>query len=81
MDLRHSLEGREKGDERARLGIDVFVRRVRKYLGAYFTHLGGKVDAVVFSAGAGAGEGLRKAHVKYLGAHLGGKGGTGDARM
>ena len=25
--------------------------QVRKYLGAYFTHLGGKVDAVVFSAG------------------------------
>ena len=51
MDLRHSLEGREKGDERAKLGIDVFVRRVRKYLGAYLVHLGGKVDAVVFSAG------------------------------
>lgn len=25
--------------------------QVRKYLGAYFTHLGGRVDAVVFSAG------------------------------
>ncbi|GAB4816999.1 hypothetical protein N2152v2_004045 [Parachlorella kessleri] len=53
VDLRHSLEGREKGDERAKLGIDVFVRRVRKYLGAYLVHLGGKVDAVVFSAGIG----------------------------
>ena len=29
------------------------MRRVRKYLGAYFMHLGGKVDAIVFSAGAG----------------------------
>ncbi len=29
----------------------VYVRRVRKYLGAYFMHLGGQVDAIVFSAG------------------------------
>lgn len=29
----------------------VYVRRVRKYLGGYFMHLGGKVDAIVFSAG------------------------------
>lgn len=27
------------------------MRRVRKYMGAYFMHLGGKVDAIVFSAG------------------------------
>ena len=29
----------------------VYIRRVRKYLGAYFMHLGGRVDAIVFSAG------------------------------
>lgn len=27
------------------------MRRVRKYLGAYFVHLRGDVDAIVFSAG------------------------------
>ena len=50
-DLRHSLEGWAAGDERAKLAIDVFVHRVRKYLGAYFLDLGGDVDAIVFSAG------------------------------
>lgn len=40
------------------LAVDVFVRRVRKYLGAYLVHLGGRVDAVVFSAGGGRGRGV-----------------------
>ena len=31
--------------------LQVYVRRVRKYLGAYFAHLDGQVDAIVFSAG------------------------------
>ena len=31
----------------------VFVHRMRKYLGAYLVHLKGKVDAIVFSAGLG----------------------------
>ena len=29
----------------------VYLRRIRKYLGAYLVHLGGRVDAVIFSAG------------------------------
>lgn len=29
------------------------MRRVRKYLGAYFMHIDGQVDAIVFSAGIG----------------------------
>jgi acetate kinase len=41
----------EAGDERSQLALDVFAHRVRKYLGAYLVHLGGRVDAVVFSAG------------------------------
>lgn len=32
-----------------------YVRRIRKYLGAYLVHLGGRVDAIVFSAGGQAG--------------------------
>lgn len=35
----------------ARFHAQVYVRRVRKYLGAYFMHLDGQVDAIVFSAG------------------------------
>jgi len=40
------------GDPRARLAIDVFVHRVRKYVGAFAAHLGG-ADAIVFTGGIG----------------------------
>lgn len=58
-DLRNHAEARfgphVGGDaaERSRLAVDVYIRRVRKYLGAYFMHLDGQVDAIVFSAGIG----------------------------
>ena len=39
-------------DARARLAVDVFCYRARKYLGAYLAALGG-ADAVVFSGGIG----------------------------
>jgi acetate kinase len=31
--------------------MDVFIYRVRKYIGAYTAALGGHVDSLVFSAG------------------------------
>jgi acetate kinase len=40
------------GDERAQLAFDVYVHRLRRYLGA-FTAVLGRVDAVVFTAGVG----------------------------
>jgi acetate kinase len=40
------------GDVRARLAIDVFVHRLRKYIGAYAAVLGG-ADAIVFTGGIG----------------------------
>lgn len=33
------------------LAAQVYLRRIRKFLGAYLVHLGGRVDAIVFSAG------------------------------
>ena len=33
--------------------VQVFIYRIRKYLGAYLVHLKGRVDAIVFSAGIG----------------------------
>lgn len=52
-DMRDLLE-EEAGqdDRRARLAIDIFCRRVRKYIGAYFVTLGG-ADALVFTGGIG----------------------------
>ncbi|HEX2501430.1 MAG TPA: acetate/propionate family kinase, partial [Methylomirabilota bacterium] len=50
-DMRDLL-AHEQGDPRARLAVDVFCHRARKYLGAYLAFLGG-ADAVVFSGGIG----------------------------
>lgn len=52
-DLRAIIERKEEGDARARLALDMFVYRVRKYIGAYSAALCGRVDALVFSAGIG----------------------------
>lgn len=41
-----------EGDEAARLAYDVYVHRLRHYLGAYLVELGG-VDAITFTAGVG----------------------------
>jgi len=52
-DMRDLLaEEQEHDDRRARLAIDVFVARVRKYIGAYLAVLGG-AQAVVFTGGIG----------------------------
>jgi len=51
-DMRTLLEAEEKGNERARLAIDVFCYRLRKYIGAYVAALGG-VDAIAFAGGIG----------------------------
>lgn len=53
IDVRSVEDSALEGDEACQLALAVYVRRVRKYLGAYLVHLGGRVDAVVFSAGVG----------------------------
>ncbi|MFA7283301.1 MAG: acetate kinase [Candidatus Omnitrophota bacterium] len=40
------------GNKRAKLALDIFVYRIRKYIGAYIAVLGG-VDALIFTAGIG----------------------------
>lgn len=42
----------ESGDEAARLALDVYVHRLRKYIGAYYAVLG-RVDVIAFTAGVG----------------------------
>lgn len=52
-DMRELLEeDKEKQDRRARLAIDIFCNRVRKYIGAYLAAYGGS-DAIVFTGGIG----------------------------
>lgn len=51
-DMRELLERAGRGDARARLAVEMFCYRARKYVGAYLAALGG-ADAVVWSGGIG----------------------------
>ncbi len=51
-DFRDLLTAVDRGDAHARTAYDVYVHRLRKYVGAYLAVLGG-ADAVVFTAGVG----------------------------
>jgi acetate kinase len=51
-DLRDVLEREASGDVDAKLALDVYVHRIRKYVGAYTAVLG-RVDALIFTAGVG----------------------------
>jgi len=51
-DVRDVLEREAAGDARARLALDVYAYRMRKYIGAYMAALG-HVDGIVFTAGVG----------------------------
>ncbi|HEU0035041.1 MAG TPA: acetate/propionate family kinase [Kofleriaceae bacterium] len=51
-DFRDIERAADGGDPRARLAIEVFIHRIRKYIGAYAAVLGG-ADAIVFTGGIG----------------------------
>ncbi|MFK8083766.1 MAG: acetate/propionate family kinase [Granulosicoccus sp.] len=51
-DLREIETAAAAGNDNARLAINVFAHRVRKYIGAYAAAMGG-VDAIVFTGGIG----------------------------
>jgi len=51
-DVRDLESAASSGDRRARLALDVFVRSVRHYLGAFLVELGG-LDVLTFSGGIG----------------------------
>jgi acetate kinase len=67
MDRRDIDKAAAEGDRRAQLAIEIEAYRLRKYIGAYLAALG-KVDALVFTAGAGElNWKLREAVLKDLG--------------
>ena len=51
-DMRSVMEEASKGNERAKLAIEIFCYRTKKYIGAYTAVLG-HVDAVAFTGGIG----------------------------
>jgi len=52
QDMRDLVSARDAGDPAAQLAYDVYVHRLRKYVGAYLAVLGG-ADQLVFTAGVG----------------------------
>ncbi len=51
-DVRDVIEKMQDGDENARLAMEMYAYRIKKYIGAYMAALG-PVDALVFTAGVG----------------------------
>ncbi|MEJ8659841.1 MULTISPECIES: acetate kinase [Streptomyces] len=51
-DMREIRRRIDEGDRSARLAFEIYVHRLKKYIGAYYAVLG-RVDAVVFTAGVG----------------------------
>lgn len=51
-DFRDLEDAAAKGNERAKLALDMFCYQVKRYIGAYAAAMGG-VDAIVFTAGVG----------------------------
>jgi len=51
-DVRGICKAQDKGNARAKLAIDMFLYRIKKYIGSYMYVLGG-ADAIVFTAGIG----------------------------
>lgn len=50
-DMREIMKARKRS-KKARLALDIFIYRIRKYIGAYTAVMGG-VDAVIFTGGIG----------------------------
>lgn len=58
-DMREIESAVNAGNERARLGLDMYQQRITKYIGAYAAEMGG-VDIIVFTGGVGENQtGLR----------------------
>lgn len=51
-DFRDIEGAAEKGDEKAQVALDAYVKKVQKYIGSYAAEMNG-VDVVVFTAGVG----------------------------
>ncbi len=51
-DMRNLVRAMKSGSKRAKLAIEIFIYRIKKYIGAYQAALGG-LDAVIFTGGIG----------------------------
>lgn len=51
-DMRVLCQNMHKGDKKAKLAIEVYIKRIVDYIGSYYLHLGG-LNTLVFTAGVG----------------------------
>lgn len=72
-DMRGVRERADSGDPVARAALDVYVHRLKKYVGAYAAIMGG-LDAITFTAGIGENNGALRAEVceglEFLGVRI-----------
>ena len=72
-DMRNIEEAADRGNERAKISLEMFAYRVKKYIGSYAAALGG-VDILIFTGGIGENdtETRRKilANMEFLGIEL-----------
>lgn len=69
-DMRIILAYKNRGNKRAKLALDIFIYRVKKYIGAYTAIMSG-CDALVFTAGIGENQrGIRKKACAGIFSHL-----------
>lgn len=61
-DLRDIQDAAEKCDKRSELALQVFVERIRKYIGMYAVQMNG-IDAIIFTAGIGENSDVIRARV------------------
>ena len=63
-DMRDLIAHAKNGNKRAQLAIDIFLYRVKKYIGAYMAVMNG-VDVIVFTAGIGENVGTIKNRIVH----------------
>lgn len=72
-DFRDIEDAAAEGNERAQLALDVYVHKVRGYIGSYVASMGG-VDAIVFTAGLGENSAMMRDKIcnglEYLGTRI-----------
>ena len=61
-DMRDIETAVKEGNQRAKIAYDVFIHRIKHYVGAYLAELGG-ADAIVFTAGVGENSATTRADV------------------
>ncbi|MEO5534636.1 MAG: acetate kinase [Pseudolysinimonas sp.] len=69
-DMREVQAAADAGSDAAALALDVYLHRLRRYIGAYLAELGG-LDALVFTAGVGENSAIIRARAVERLAHLG----------